>query len=89
MRLCRVLLCVALLALPIAAAAQPPQPKPPATEGFEPMTEVPASEQIPAFRLVAIAYAFVWVMLVGYVWSVSRRLQTVERELGQLERKAP
>jgi CcmD family protein len=50
---------------------------------------VPASEQIPAFRLVAIAYAVVWVVLIGYVWSVSQRLQKVERDLATLERKRP
>ena len=41
-----------------------------------------------AFRLVAIAYGFVWVVLIGYVWSVSRRLQSVERELAKLEQRS-
>jgi CcmD family protein len=58
-------------------------------EGFEPLSEVPASEQIPSFRLVAIAYGVVWLVLIGYVWSVSQRLQKVEREVATLERKGP
>jgi CcmD family protein len=35
----------------------------------------------------AAAYAAVWVVLFGYVWSVSRRLHSVERELSTLSRK--
>jgi CcmD family protein len=82
----RMLLCVALLALcaGVAAAQQPPTP--PGQEEFVPLSEVPPSEQIPAFTLVAAAYAFVWLVVVGYVWSVSQRLQKVERELTQLGR---
>jgi CcmD family protein len=85
MSLLRVLACVALLAMPIAVTAQPSQP-PPATEEFVPLSEVPPSEQIPAFTLVAAAYGFVWLALMGYIWSVSHRLQKVERELTQLNR---
>jgi CcmD family protein len=85
------MLLIAVLLAPSAATAQPPstpppQP-PPAMEGFEPLSEVPPSEQIPAFRLVAVAYGIVWLVLIGYVWSVSQRLQKVERELATLERK--
>lgn len=91
MRVLRVLVIVAVLLTPAASAAQQPPPAPqqppPAMEGFEPLSEVPPSEQIPAFRLVAIAYGIVWIVLIGYVWSVSHRLQKVERELGTLERK--
>jgi CcmD family protein len=92
MRLSCLLLLTALLLTPPASFAQQPpapQPQPPAMEGFEPLSEVPPSEQIPAFRLVAIAYGFVWLVLMGYVWSVGQRLQKVERELATLERKQP
>lgn len=89
--LLRSILLVAVLAMPAVTSAQqpssPPPPQPPALEGFEPLSEVPPSEQIPAFRLVAIAYGIVWIVLIGYVWSVSQRLQRVERELATLERK--
>ena len=92
MRLLRVFLLVALIGPAATAAQQPPPsqpaPQPPAMEGFEPLSEVPPSEQIPSFRLVAVAYGIVWLVLIGYVWSVSQRLQKVERELATLERKA-
>jgi CcmD family protein len=70
---------------PAPLSAQTPQ-TPPGQEEFVPLSEIPAEEQIPAFTLVAVAYAAVWVVLIGYVWSVSRRLQSVERELTSLSR---
>ena len=51
---------------------------------FVPMTDVPASEQLPAARLLIAAYAFVWVAMMGYLWSIWRRLGKVEREIGEL-----
>lgn len=89
MRVIRGLIYVAvfaLLAAPVSTAAQAPQP-PPGQEEFVPLSEIPPEEQIPAFTLVALAYAAVWVVLIGYVWSVSRRLHTVENELTSLSRK--
>ena len=86
MRLSRALVCVWLLAGPAAAAAQQPQPS---MDEFVPVSEVPASEQIPAFRLVAAAYGFVWIVLAGYVWSVGSRLSKVEREIAGLEQRRP
>ncbi len=88
MRVIRSLVCVALLSvvwLPGVAAAQSPQP--PAQEEFVPLSEIPPEEQIPAFTLVASAYALVWIVLIGYVWSVSRRLHAVESELTSLSRR--
>lgn len=88
MRLIRCLICVAALwlAAPTAVHAQTPQ-TPPGQEEFVPLSEIPAEEQIPAFTLVASAYAAVWIVLIGYVWSVSRRLQSIENELAGLSRK--
>lgn len=83
-----VALCAVLVAGVSAAAAvteQPPQA--PGQEEFVPLSEIPPEEQIPAFTLVAIAYASVWLVLLAYVWSVSRRLQVVENELVSLTRK--
>jgi len=88
MRVIRSLVCVAMLSvvwLPGVAAAQSPQP--PAQEEFVPLSEIPPEEQIPAFTLVASAYALVWIVLIGYVWSVSRRLHAVESELTSLSRR--
>lgn len=86
MRLLRCVLCVAVLSMPLPAVAHAQQP-PPGQEEFVPLSEIPAEEQIPAFTLVAAAYAAVWVVLIGYVWSVSRRLNVVEREVDALARK--
>jgi len=56
----------------------------PGQSEFVPMTEVPASEQLPAARLLIAAYAFVWLAVLAYVWSIWRRLGKVEREIGEL-----
>jgi len=83
MRFCRVfvfLVTAAAAAPAITIAAQPP----PQSE-FVPVDEVPPGEQIPAINLVATAYGFVWVVVLGYVWSIARRLQKVEAELADLE----
>ena len=73
---------VVLLSAAANVAAQPPQErKPPGQEEFVPLSEIPPEEQIPAFTLVAGAYAFVWIALAGYVWSITRRLDKVEADL--------
>ncbi len=56
----------------------------PGQSEFIPMTEVPASEQLPAARLLIAAYAFVWVAMLAYVWSIWRRLGRVERDIARL-----
>ena len=56
----------------------------PGQSEFVPMTEVPASEQLPAARLLIAAYAFVWVAVLAYVWTIWQRLGKVEREIGEL-----
>ena len=98
LRLLTAALCAAALwSAAVPAAAQPPQPsaaaapgQPPsaAQEGFVPVDQLPKPQDtMPAARLVAIAYAFVWVMLFGYVVSIWRRLSTVERELQSVSRR--
>lgn len=75
------LLCLSLFALPAAAAAvqQPP------SGDFVPVDETLPGERIPALPLIATAYGFIWVVMLGYVWSIGRRLQKVEAELAELE----
>jgi CcmD family protein len=88
-RACILAVAVSLTAMPAMSLAQTPsrsQP-PPGQEEFVPLSEIPPEEQIPAFTLVAIAYAAVWIVLLGYVWSLSRRLQSVETDLASLARK--
>lgn len=76
----RMLMCVMFLAgvAPLAAQQQPPPE-------FVPLKDVPQAEQIPAMPLLGAAYGFIWVGVLGYVWSIARRLKTVESELASLE----
>jgi len=78
-------LLAALMVIPAAghAAAMAGQPQPP--KEFVPLDEVPPGEQIPAINFVATAYGFVWVAVLGYVWSIAKRLKQVETELADLE----
>jgi CcmD family protein len=56
----------------------------PAQGGFVPVVPGAAQETLPAAPLVFVAYAFVWVALLGYVVLLWRRLGKVERELADL-----
>ena len=86
MRVVRAFICAAALLSPAAVSAQTQPPPKPAQEEFVPLSEIPPEEQIPAFTLVATAYGLVWVALLGYVWSVARRVQKVEADLAALSR---
>lgn len=57
------------------------------TDQFVPASQLPPQETIPAARLVFAAYAFVWVVLIVYVWSVWRRVGSVERDVAELRRQ--
>ena len=84
MRLRSLLLCGCLIALPTAATAATAAQPPPSGD-FVPVDETLPGEQIPALPLIATAYGFIWVVLLGYVWTIGRRLQKVESELAALE----
>ena len=74
------LLWLLLLVGPSTAFAQPQPPK-----DFVPVDESQPGEEIPALPLIAGAYGFIWVAMLGYVWTIGRRLQKVEGELAELE----
>jgi CcmD family protein len=86
------LIVITLLAAAPLQAQQTPPPKAPtaaAQDGFVPVdAPVNAQDVMPAPRLVAIAYGFIWIMLFGYLWSVRSRLARVEREMESLGRRA-
>ena len=65
---------------PAAAPAQPPA----ATDQYVPMDEIPEQDKLPAAPYLIGAYMVAWLMLLFYVWSLWRRLQTVEEELKRL-----
>ena len=72
----------------VCAAAGPEGARSAAQDGFVPVDSPIAPEDaMPAPRLVAIAYGFIWVVLFGYLWSVRTRLATVEREIEAVSRR--
>ena len=80
----------ALVALVVVAGAvtsvsaqQPGQPQ--QQDEFVPIDTLPPQDQLPAAPLLVTAYAFVMLVLFGYLVSVARRLSTVQRELERLE----
>jgi CcmD family protein len=78
------------LAAPALAQTAPQTPGKPAAakDGFVPVdAPTNAADTIPAPRLVAIAYGFIWVVLFGYLWSVRSRLGRVEREMESVSRR--
>ena len=81
----RLFLLVVVLAGAIPARAMQPPPQPP--KDFVPVDEAAPGEQIPAMPLIGAAYGFIWVAVFGYVWSLGRKLQKVDAEITELERR--
>ena len=65
---------------PLAAQTQPRQ-----QEEFTPIDQLPPQEQVPAAPLLVGAYAFVLLMLFGYLVMVSRRLSAIQTEVNRLD----
>ena len=65
-----------------AFALQPPTGQ----SEFVPVTG-PITESLPAAPLLITAYAFVWIAVMFYVWTIWRRLNTVEAEMRALEQR--
>ena len=55
--------------------------------GFVPINDLPAAEKLPAAPFLVVAYAFVWVALMVYLWTIWRRLNKVETDMQALERR--
>ena len=79
-----VVLCVVLAGGQMTFAAQPPEV---AQDGFVPMSDIPPEDQLPAAPLLVAAYSVVWAIAIGYLWTIWRRLGTVERELADVSRR--
>jgi CcmD family protein len=71
-------------AVPHAHAAQPPADK---ADEFVPVSDLPAKESLPAAPLVMAAYVVVWLVLMGYLFMLWRRLGKVEQEIAGVERQ--
>ncbi len=69
---------------PVPVEAQPTEA---AQDGFVPMGDIPPEDQLPAAPLLVAAYAVVWAIAIGYLWTIWRRLGTVEQELAEMARR--
>ena len=72
----------------IASSAFSGQP-PAGQSEFVPVDSVPLSDQLPAAPLLITAYAFVWIAVMVYVWTIWRRMNRVEDEMRALALKLP
>ncbi len=54
---------------------------------FVPMDEIPPEEELPAAPLVMTAYAVAWAIVIGYLWTIWKRLGNVEKELADVGRR--
>lgn len=81
----RRLLIVSVLTIAVSGGLAAQQPRPERQDEFVPVSELPPQEQLPSAPLVVAAYAFAWIAIGGYVFSVGRRLTTVQREIQRLE----
>ena len=77
-----VAMCVLLSGIPVFAFQQPS-----GLEGFTSVDKLPPADQLPAAPLLVTAYAFVWLAVFFYVWTVGRRLNKVEAEMHTLEQR--
>ena len=82
------LVLLTLLAGAPAMAQEPPRPPSASQDGFVPVTgPLDPGDTMPAPLLVGAAYAVIWVVLFGYLWSIRRRLASVEREMTAIDRR--
>lgn len=81
-----VLLLLAAFTGAAPVAAQPPAPAVPEQQDeFVPIDQLPPQDQLPSAPLLIAAYALVLVAFFLYVFSIARRLATVQREVERLE----
>jgi CcmD family protein len=81
------LLALVLLLVACSGAVQTQPPTSPAQEGFVPIEQLQAKEQLPAAPLVMAAYGVAWLVIFGYVWSIWRRLSRVEQEIASVRQQ--
>jgi CcmD family protein len=82
-------LVIALTSLVLFASSAFARQAPAGQGAFVPVDSVPLSDQLPAAPLLITAYAFVWIAVMFYVWTIWRRLNKVEDEMRALAQKLP
>jgi hypothetical protein len=82
----RFFMAIAMLACAVmpVLAMQPPAP----IEGFVPIDSLPPAQQLPAAPFLVGAYVFFLLLMMFYLWTIWKRLGTVEREMKELERRS-
>jgi CcmD family protein len=68
----------------VTAAVQPP---PGSVSEFKPISELPPTEKLPAAPFLVSAYAILWLIALFYIWTIWRRVNTLEGEFRTLERR--
>jgi CcmD family protein len=63
------------------------QQAPPGQSEYVPLKDLPPTEQMPAAPLLIAAYAFAWIAVMFYLWTIWRRLNKVETEMDALAAK--
>jgi CcmD family protein len=81
-------LSLAWVARPLVALANAAGQAVTGQDGYIPITGLPPAQQLPAAPFLIGAYAFIWVALLGYVWSISRRLGRVQQEIHVLKARS-
>ncbi len=79
------LLAVTALAITSAVATITGETQEPLS-GFVPIDQVPRTDQLPAAPLLVAAYAFMWVAVMVYVWSIQVRMRRVESDIRALRK---
>jgi CcmD family protein len=78
---------IALTSLFLFAAPAFAVQAPAGQSGFVPVETLPPTEQLPAAPLLIAAYAFVWLAVTVYLFTIWRRLTKVEDEMRSLAQK--
>lgn len=77
-----------ILGAVVSAQQPPPQPKA-AQDEFVPIDQLPPEEKLPAAPLLIAAYSVAWLAVAGYLFSIWRRLDRVERDIADAGRRLP
>ena len=80
-------LFVAITAFLLSAAPALAQQAPPGQDGFVPASSLPPGQQLPAAPFLIGSYAFFLALMMFYLWTIWRRINKVEREMQDLERR--
>ena len=72
----------------LGVSAQQPPPQP-AQDEFVPIEQLPPGEQLPAAPLLIAAYSVAWLAVAGYLFSIWRRLDRVDRDIAEAGRRLP